>query len=76
VREPKLASEPEALLALLTNRAYRFKQQAGRNDARGISQMMRVGLYRSVCGKMLRSQKPSGAAGAFDGMVLAQGPGQ
>ena len=26
VREAKLASEPEALLAVLTNRAYRFKR--------------------------------------------------
>jgi transposase len=97
VREAKLASEPEALLAVLTNRAYRFKRigleagplsqwlysvlaEAGlpvicvetrhmrallkaqinktdRNDARGIAQMMRVGLYRSVHVKTLRSQK-------------------
>jgi transposase len=28
-----------------------------RNDARGIAQMMRVGLYRPVHGKTLRSQK-------------------
>jgi transposase len=28
-----------------------------RNDARGIAQMMRVGLYRSVHVKTLRSQK-------------------
>ena len=29
-----------------------------RNDARGIAQMMRVGLYRPVHVKTLRSQKP------------------
>ena len=86
VREVKVASEPEALLAVLTNPAYHFKRigleagplsqwlysalaEAGlpvicvetrhmravlkaqinktdRNDARGIAQMMRVGLYR------------------------------
>ena len=97
VREVKVASEPEALLAVLTNPAYRFKRigleagplsqwlysvliEAGlpvicvetrhmravlkaqinktdRNDARGIAQMMRVGLYRSVHVKTLRSQK-------------------
>jgi transposase len=32
-------------------------QQDGRNDARGIAQMMRVGLYRPVHVKTLRSQK-------------------
>jgi transposase len=97
VREVKVASEPEALLAVLKNAAYRFKRiglEAGplsqwlygalaeaelavvcvetrhmqavlkaqinktdRNDARGIAQMMRVGLYRSVHVKTLRSQK-------------------
>jgi transposase len=97
VREAKVASEPEALLAVLKNPAYRFKRiglEAGplsqwlfsaladaelpvicvetrhmqavlkaqinktdRNDARGIAQMMRVGLYRSVHVKTLRSQK-------------------
>ena len=97
VREVKVASEPEALLAVLTNPAYRFKRigleagplsqwlfsalaEAGlpvicvetrhmravlkaqinktdRNDARGIAQMMRVGLYRPVHVKTLRSQK-------------------
>jgi transposase len=86
VREIKVASEPEALLAVLSNTAYHFKRiglEAGplsqwlfsalaeaelpvvcvetrhmravlkvqinktdRNDARGIAQMMRVGLYR------------------------------
>jgi len=95
VQELKVASEPEALLAVLTN--YRFKRigleagplsqwlfsaltEAGlpvicvetrhmqavlkaqinktdRNDARGIAQMMRVGLYRPVHVKTLRSQK-------------------
>src|ERR1700716_1464355 len=97
VREVRLASEPEALLAVLTNSAYRFKRigleagplsqwlfsalvEAGlpvicvetrhmramlkaqinktdRNDARGVAQMMRVGLYRPVHVKTLRSQK-------------------
>ena len=95
VREAKVASEPEALVPVLTN--YRFKRigleagplsqwlfsalaEAGlpvicvetrhmravlkaqinktdRNDARGIAQMMRVGLYRPVHVKTLRSQK-------------------
>jgi transposase len=97
VREVKVASEPEALLAVLTNPACHFKRigleagplsqwlfsalaEAGlpvicvetrhmkavlkaqinktdRNDARGIAQMMRVGLYRPVHVKTLRSQK-------------------
>ncbi len=97
VREVKVASEPEALLAVLKNLAYHFKRigleagplsqwlfsalaEAGlpvicvetrhmqavlkaqinktdRNDARGIAQMMRVGLYRLVHVKTLRSQK-------------------
>src|SRR5271165_3110189 len=97
VREVKVASEPEALLAVLRNPAYHFKRiglEAGplsqwlcsalaeaelpvvcvetrhmqavlkaqinktdRNDARGIAQMMRVGLYRPVHMKTLRSQK-------------------
>ena len=97
VREVKVASEPEALLAVLTNSAYHFKRigleagplsqwlfsalgEAGlpvicvetrhmravlqaqinktdRNDARGIAQMMRAGLYRPVHVKTLRSQK-------------------
>src|SRR5512140_461200 len=97
VREVKVASEPEALLAILKNPAYRFKRiglEAGplsqwlfsafaeaelpvicvetrhmraalkaqinktdRNDARGIAQMMRAGLYRPVHVKTLRSQK-------------------
>jgi transposase len=91
VREVKVASEPDALLPVLTNLAYRFKRiglEAGplsqwlfsalaeaalpvvcvetrhmqavlkaqiNNDARGIAQMMRVGLYRSVHVKTLRS---------------------
>jgi transposase len=105
VRETKVASEPDALLAVLKNTAYRFKRiglEAGplsqwlysalgeanlpvmcvetrhmravlkaqinktdRNDARGIAQMMRAGLYRPVHVKTLRSQKlriPSQAA--------------
>jgi transposase len=97
VREVKVASEPEALLAVLKNPTYHFKRiglEAGplsqwlysalaeaelpvicvetrhmqallkaqinktdRNDARGIAQMMRVGLYRPVHVKTLRSQK-------------------
>ena len=97
VREVKIASEPEALLAVLRNPAYHFKRiglEAGplsqwlfsalaeaelpvvcvetrhmravlkaqinktdRNDARGIAQMMRAGLYRPVHVKTLRSQK-------------------
>src|SRR5512133_724697 len=97
VREVKVASEPEGLLAVLKNPAYHFKRiglEAGplsqwlfgalaeaelpvvcvetrhmqavlkaqinktdRNDARGIAQMMRVGLYRPVHVKTLRSQK-------------------
>ena len=97
VREVKVASEPEALLGVLTNRTYHFKRiglEAGplsqwlfsalaeadlpvicgetrhmravlkaqinktdRNDARGIAQMIRVGLYRPVHVKTLRSQK-------------------
>ena len=98
VREVKVASEPEALLAVLKNPTHRFERiglEAGplsqwlysalaeaelpvvcvetrhhmqavlkaqinktdRNDARGIAQMMRVGLYRPVHVKTLRSQK-------------------
>src|SRR5215510_3066798 len=97
VREARVASEPEALLQVLTNILYRFKRvgleagplsqwlysvlaEAGlpvicvetrhmravlkaqinktdRNDARGIAQMMRAGLYRPVHVKTLRSQK-------------------
>jgi transposase len=97
VREVKVASEPDALLAVLRNPAHHFKRigleagplsqwlfsalaEAGlpvicvetrhmraalkaqinktdRNDARGIAQMMRVGLYRPVHVKTLRSQK-------------------
>ena len=97
VREVKVASEPEALLAVLTSPTYHFKRigleagplsqwlfsalaEAGlpvicvetrhmravlqaqinktdRNDARGIAQMMRAGLYRPVHVKTLRSQK-------------------
>ncbi len=97
LREVKVASEPEALLAVLANRAYHFRRiglEAGplsqwlfsalaeaelpvicvetrhmravlkaqinktdHNDARGIAQMIRVGLYRPVHVKTLRSQK-------------------
>jgi transposase len=97
IREVKVASEPEALLAVLNTPAYHFKRigleagplsqwlfsalaEAGlpvicveirhmravlkaqinktdRNDARGIAQMMRAGLYRPVHVKTLRSQK-------------------
>jgi len=97
VREVKVASEPDALLAVLKSPIYCFKRiglEAGplsqwlfselteiglpvicvearhmravlkaqinktdRNDARGIAQMMRAGLYRPVHVKTLRSQK-------------------
>src|ERR1700729_3820962 len=97
VKELRVASEPDALLRVLGNPAYRFKRigleagplsqwlfsalaEAGlpvicvetrhmravlkaqinktdRNDARGMAQMMRVGLYRPVHVKTLRSQK-------------------
>ena len=97
VREVRVVSEPDALLAVLTDPAYRLKRigleagplsqwlfsalaEAGlpvicvetrhmraalkaqinktdRNDARGIAQMMRAGLYRPVHVKTLRSQK-------------------
>ena len=97
VKEVKMASEPQALLKVLGNPGYRFKQiglEAGplsqwlfsalaeaelpvicvetrhmqamlkaqvnktdRNDARGIAQMMRVGVFRPVHVKTLRSQK-------------------
>jgi transposase len=97
VREVKVASEPEALLPVLTSPLYRFKRigleagplsqwlfsalaEAGlpvicvetrhmravlqaqvnktdRNDARGMAQMMRAGLYRPVHVKTMRSQK-------------------
>jgi len=97
VREVKVASEPAALLTVLTDPAYHFKRigleagplsqwlfsalaEAGlpvicvetrhmravlkaqinktdRNDARGMAQMMRAGLYRPVHVKTLRSQK-------------------
>ena len=96
-REVRVASEPDALLAVLRNPTYRFKRiglearplsqwlfsaraeadlpaicvetrhmravlkaqinKTDRNDARGIAQMMRVGLYRPVHVKTLRSQK-------------------
>ena len=98
VREVKVASEPEALLSVLKNPAYRFKRiglEAGplsqwlfsalaeaelpvvcvetrhmqavlkaqinktdRNDARGIAQMMRVGLYRPVHVKTSMGSSP------------------
>jgi len=97
VREVKVASEPDALVAVLKSSLFRFKRiglEAGplsqwlfsalaeadlpvvcvetrhmravlkaqinktdRNDARGIAQMIRVGLYRPVHVKTLRSQK-------------------
>jgi transposase len=97
VREVKVASAPETLLAVLKTGAYRFKRigleagplsqwlfsalaEAGlpaicvetrhmraalqaqinktdRNDARGIAQMMRAGLFRPVHVKTIRSQK-------------------
>lgn len=99
VREAKVASEPEALIALLGDwpgglkrigleagvlsqwlwsglaeaelpaicvetrrmhsllKAHNGGNKTDRNDARGIAQMMRVGLYRPVHVKTLRSQK-------------------
>jgi len=97
IREVKVASEPEALLPVLTSDTYHFKRigleagplsqwlfsalaEAGlpaicvetrhmravlkaqinktdRNDARGMAQMMRAGIYRPVHVKTLRSQK-------------------
>jgi transposase len=97
VREVVVASEPDALLAVLKSGVYHFKRiglEAGplsqwlysafaeahlpvicvetrhmravlkaqinktdRNDARGMAQMMRAGLYRPVYVKTLRSQK-------------------
>jgi transposase len=97
VKGVKVASEPQALLKVLGNPSYRFKQiglEAGplsqwlfsalaeaelpvicvetrhmqavlkaqinktdRNDARGIAQMMRVGVFRPVHVKTVRSQK-------------------
>jgi transposase len=97
IREVKVKSEPEALLAVLTQPDYHFTRiglEAGplsqwlfsalaeaelpvvcvetrhmqavlkaqinktdRTDARGIAQMMRVGIYRPVHVKTLRSQK-------------------
>src|SRR5450631_4370452 len=96
IREVKVASEPEALLPVLTSDTYfkRIGLEAGplsqwlfsalaeaglpaicvetrhmravlkaqinktdRNDARGMAQMMRAGIYRPVHVKTLRSQK-------------------
>src|SRR3974390_886581 len=97
VREAKVASEPETLLAVLRNAAYSLKRigleagplsqwlfsalgEAGlpvicvetrhmravlqaqinktdRNDARGMAQMMRAGLYRPAHVKTVRRQK-------------------
>src|SRR6202453_4329340 len=97
VREVKLASEPDPLVAVLKSPAYHFNRisfearplsqwlfsalaEAGlpvicvetrhmravlkaqinktdRNDARGMAQMMRVGIYRPVHVKTLRSQQ-------------------
>ena len=97
VREVKVESEPEALLAVPKNPAYRFKRvglEAGplsqwlfgalaeaelpvvcvetrhmqavlkaqinktdRNDAHGMAQMMRVGLYRPVSPAQDRRQR-------------------
>ena len=102
VREVKVASEPEALLAVLKNPAYHFKRigleagplsqwlfsalaEAGlpvicvetrhmqavlkaqinktdRNDARGIAQMMRAGLYRPVHVKTITQSETADAA--------------
>ena len=102
VREVKMASEPEALLAVLSNPAYHLKRiglEAGplaqwlfsalaeaalpvicvetrhmravlqaqinktdRNDARGIAQMMRVGLYRPVHAEDFTQSETANAA--------------
>ena len=102
VREVKVTSEPEALLAVLKNPAYHFKRiglEAGplsqwlfsalaeaelavvcvetrhmqavlkaqinktdRNDARGIAQMMRVGLYRPGACEDATQSKTANAA--------------
>ena len=102
VREVKVASEPEALLAVLKNPAYHFKRvgleagplsqwlfsalaEAGlpvicvetrhmravlkaqinktdRNDARGMAQMMRVGIYRpGACEDVTQSETADAA---------------
>jgi hypothetical protein len=105
VREVKVASEPEALLAVLKNPAYHFERiglEAGplsqwlfsalaevelpvvcvetrhmavlkaqinktdRNDARGIAQMMRAGLYRPVGANRAKSVLVEFALGKFD----------
>ena len=111
-REVKVASEPETLLSVLKNPAYRFKRiglEAGplsqwlfstlveaelpvicvetrhmhavlkaqinktdRNDARGIAQMMRVGLYRPVHVKTLRGQKLRMRAAARRSQVIVR----
>src|SRR5438105_5953004 len=109
VREVKVASEPQALLAALTNPAYHFKRiglEAGplsqwlfsalgeanlpvicvetrhmravlraqinktdRNDARGMAQMMRVGLYDGWPTAIVRSHMP--ASGSADHRAAA-----
>jgi transposase len=107
IREVKVATEPVAILAVLTEEAlaierigleagplsqwlYSVLAEAGlpmicvetrhmkaalsaqinksdRNDARGIAQMMRVGLYRPVHVKTLASQKRQSPAFAGQG---------
>jgi transposase len=90
VRERRVASEPEALLQVLTNTIYRFKRvgleagplsqwlysvlaEAGlpvicvetrhmRDDARGLAQMMRVGLCRPVQCEDVTQSETSNAA--------------
>src|SRR5215475_9236659 len=105
MREARVASEPEALLQVLTNTIYRFKRvglEAGplsqwlfsalaegglpvicvetrhmravlqaqinktdRNDARGMAQMMRAGLYRPVlCQDAAQPEAADAAAGS------------
>jgi hypothetical protein len=119
VREAKVESEPEALLALLDDwrgelkrigleagtlsqwlwsglaeaglpaicvetrrmhavlKAHTALNKTDRNDARGIAQMMRVGLYRPVHVKTERSQKLrmlcGKSAGPFPGPSLRDG---
>src|SRR5689334_24803227 len=59
IREVKVATEPMAILATRHMKAALSAQinKSDRNDARGIAQMMRVGLYRPVHVKTLASQE-------------------
>src|SRR5689334_8339622 len=59
IREVKVATEPMAILATRHMKAALSAQlnKSDRNDARGIAQMMRVGLYKPVHVKTLASQQ-------------------